>query len=250
MDTQPIASIFWTGGYDSTFRVCQLSRQEVIIQPYYLSEGRPSEENEKQAVRVITEKLRKDPGTKALIQEPIQVSLEERFTDPAVDAAFGVLREQAFMGAQYKRLGAFALKVPGIEMSIHKDDKAVAIIQQFGQLKAVPDVCGESYVLDAEHSTPELVTLFGSLRFPLVNYSKLDMKREYEEMGLAGIIPDTWFCHHPLNGQPCGTCNPCKYTIEEGMSYRLPEEALRRYHRSKSPLTRLSRKAKQLLHLK
>lgn len=247
---RPVVSIFWTGGYDSTFRVCQLSRQEVIIQPYYLSEGRPSEEYEKKAVQVISEKLRNAPGTKALIRKPIQVSLEERFTDPAVEAAFGVLRKQAFMGAQYKRLGAFALKVPGIEMSIHKDDKAVAIIQQFGQLMAVPDVCGASYVLDPAHSKAELVTLFGNLRFPLVNYTKLDMMSEYEKMGLSEIITDTWFCHHPMNGQPCGTCNPCKYTIEEGMSYRLPEEALRRYRRSKSPLTRLTRKAKQLLHIK
>ena len=38
--------IFWTGGYDSTFRVVQLSRMDVVIRPYYLSDNRIAESYE------------------------------------------------------------------------------------------------------------------------------------------------------------------------------------------------------------
>ena len=34
--------VLWTGGFDSTFRVTQLSRMDVEIEPYYLSDGRLS----------------------------------------------------------------------------------------------------------------------------------------------------------------------------------------------------------------
>ena len=58
-------SIFWTGGYDSTFRVVQLSRCEITIQPIYLSDNRKSEKNELMAIEEITSMLKKHPQTKA-----------------------------------------------------------------------------------------------------------------------------------------------------------------------------------------
>lgn len=32
----PLVKILWTGGFDSTLRMAELSRYEVAIQPYYL----------------------------------------------------------------------------------------------------------------------------------------------------------------------------------------------------------------------
>ncbi len=33
----------------------------------------------------------------------------------------------------------------------------------------------------------------------------------------------------PVNGKPCGRCNPCRYTIREGMAERLPRDVVMRY---------------------
>ena len=73
------------------------------------------------------------------------------------------------------------------------------------------------------------------------------MKEEYEKMKLSDIIDDTWFCFNPINGKPCGYCNPCKYTIEEGMSYRFSNEALKRYKKQKKILFRIVGKVKKII---
>jgi hypothetical protein len=53
----------------------------------------------------------------------------------------------------------------------------------------------------------------------------------------------TWFCHRPIRGEPCGVCNPCIYTIQEGLGVRVPASGRRRYRmrvmpRIRSALTR------------
>ena len=42
------------------------------------------------------------------------------------------------------------------------------------------------------------------------------MRTQARQAGFDEIMSLTWFCHRPRHGQPCGTCNPCIYTIEEG----------------------------------
>ena len=63
--------IFWTGGFDSTFRIVQLSRFPIKLQPIYCtgvaSDIRKSEFYELRAIKQISELLRAKPGTKAEI---------------------------------------------------------------------------------------------------------------------------------------------------------------------------------------
>lgn len=73
------------------------------------------------------------------------------------------------------------------------------------------------------------------------------MKDEYEKMKLSDIIDDTWFCFNPINGKPCGYCNPCKYTIEEGMSYRFSKEALKRYKKRDNIFFKFGNKIKNVI---
>ncbi len=90
--------ILWTGGYDSSFRMCQLSRKDVIIQPYYLSDNnRKCEENELNAIRTITEKLRNDKETIAEIKDYIYVPIRERKQDSEVTKAYIDLKKQDYM---------------------------------------------------------------------------------------------------------------------------------------------------------
>jgi hypothetical protein len=39
----------------------------------------------------------------------------------------------------------------------------------------------------------------------------------------------TWFCFTPRGRAPCGLCNPCHFTILEGMGHRLPAAARLRH---------------------
>lgn len=247
MDNQIHVSIFWTGGYDSTFRVCQLSRKNVIITPYYLSDNRASEQMELKAIDLIRDKLINNPNTIAAINPLQYVSKDSRKTDDRITQAFNKLLKQDFMGSQYEWLGVFALEHQGIELSIHKDDKAIALINKHGALKLQEDEYGTYYVVDTSKSSQELITLFGNQRFPLADYTKVQMKQEYISMGLADIIDDTWFCHTPIDEKPCGICNPCRYTIEEGMPERFSEEALMRYKRQNSAFYKCLRKTKNVL---
>ena len=47
-------NVLWTGGLDSTYRVLELSRTDVTIQPYYLAYVNPSTKYEIRAIRQIT----------------------------------------------------------------------------------------------------------------------------------------------------------------------------------------------------
>lgn len=127
-----IVEIFWTGGYDSTFKICQLSKLKISIHPFYMSDKRQSEEYELNAINSIRDKLINNPDTKAKIEPIIYVSTEERITDHDVTQAFKNLLKKDFMGSQYEWLGTFALNHKGIELSIHKDDKAIALINKHG----------------------------------------------------------------------------------------------------------------------
>ncbi|MCR5120576.1 MAG: hypothetical protein K6B44_13265 [Lachnospiraceae bacterium] len=228
---QKIVEILWTGGMDSTFRMCQLSRQDVTIKSYYLSAGkRKSEEYELEAMNSIKERLEKDPATKAVILEPEYVDMSERTKDEALVNSLQAMLKYSHLGDQYIYIGSFSKDHDGIELSIHKDDKALLFINKLGGFYR--DEEGRKR-LKKEGSDENLVKLFGYYSFPITEYSKVDMKKEFVAMGLEDVMNMTWFCHAPINGKPCGKCNPCMYTVEEGMAYRLDSEAMIRYRKQK-----------------
>jgi 7-cyano-7-deazaguanine synthase len=226
--------IFWTGGYDSTFRILQLSMKPVIIQPYYCSDNRKSEKNELTAMAVITKLLSERPTTRAIMKPLIVISATDRIVNEHISSTWMRVRENDFFGTQYDWLARFATAHPGIELSVHKDDKAILLIEKYGKLKLMEDdMAGSYYILDQENSSDDMNTLFGNYRFPLAEYTKEQMKEEYMRENARNIMEETWFCYTPIHGKPCGKCNPCIYSIEEGMRERFSKEALVRYRLKK-----------------
>ena len=43
------------------------------------------------------------------------------------------------------------------------------------------------------------------------------------------IMENIWFCHTPIDGKPCGLCNPCKTKMESNMEFLLPKKSQKRY---------------------
>ncbi|WP_405290604.1 7-cyano-7-deazaguanine synthase [Methanobrevibacter sp.] len=226
--------ILWTGGFDSTFRISQLSRLDIEIQPFYIcNPTRQSKKNELNAIHEMTELFKSMDQTKAKFLPLRIIPMEECHDDESMIQAYRNITKTDFIGNQYIYLCGFSRQHQGIELSVH--DNVIDLIQRNGALKRIDDEdIGVYYVVDQSKTHEDLVTIFKDFSFPLVNCTKKDMRAEYKEYGLSEIMHKTWFCHTPIDDKPCGQCNPCKYTIEEGLYKRFDKRALLRYVKRKS----------------
>ena len=224
-----IVNIFWTGGLDSTYRVVELSRQECVIQPHYITlTGRGTVKNELKAISDITAILNSDKMTKAKIL-PVTIfptgELEE-YAD--IQSAWELLHEtKYFNSTQYSLLARYARqKKLKLEMGI-----------QFSENGSVAEVVNESYLVDCpDHDDVMMIdpvkgtqewasfTLFQDFLFPKSLYHKTK-KEEIEELkslGYGKVLKKVWTCFHPVFGMPCGHCFPCRSAMKEGAGMMVP----------------------------
>lgn len=144
-----------------------------------------------------------------------------------VTDSYNALKEESFMGSQYEWLGWLSKNIGNLELCIHEDDKAHYFIRNY--VSEINDIEGHYYKVDGNKCNKDIVNVFGNYKFPILTYTKLDMMKEAENKNFKDIMMHTWFCFTPIDNEPCGICNPCKYAIEEGMSFRLSKSALRRH---------------------
>lgn len=217
--------MLWTAGWDSTFRVADLlMRQGRVVQPWYaVDRYRRSSDLELATQDVIRAHLAElDTATTQRLLPTRLLRVDEIPAAPAITAAFAALREKQYLGEQYEWLARLAADQQlTLELSIHRDDRAHDV------LVADVEECEGSYRLVQDPSDPAL-ELFRRFRFPLFNTTKLDMQTAAHELGFSEVMELTWFCHTPIRGTACGYCNPCRYTIEEGLGRRIPARTLRR----------------------
>ncbi|MCC5951538.1 MAG: 7-cyano-7-deazaguanine synthase [Acidimicrobiia bacterium] len=153
---------------------------------------------------------------RALAIQTIDVSPED-------ERCYQVIRDRAFLGDQWRWLPAVARAVgpDAIEVSVHQDDNATRIVKDL--VVASGGTGADKYYELASFAGAEERHLFGSFTFPLFEFTKLDMERSAKEAGFIGLMEATWFCHSPTaRGRPCGICNPCEYTKQEGLGRRVP----------------------------
>jgi len=229
---QKTVEIFWTGGFDSTFRVCQLSRFPVTIKPYYLSDDRKSEELELGAIDTVTELIRNRPDALCYLRDVVVIPKDQRSEDKSINEAYKRIRKTHHLGTQYQWLGWFAKTHRGIELSVVGGDHAIELIEERGAFIRNDDpLIGESYIVDKRRTQKDVTRIFRDFSFPLRNTTKVEMHDEYERLGFGDVIELTWFCHRPIEGRPCGQCNPCKSYIEGDLPREFPPEMLERYAR-------------------
>jgi hypothetical protein len=222
MTHQP-ADILWTSGWDSTYRVLDLLlRQHRTVSPHYIVDpGRPSADTELKTI----EKLR--AAIEPRLSDGVTLLPTEVTNRPDIDAdititqAWERLTQKHPLGEQYEWIARYAAmrNLTGLELSVHIDDRAYLFLDQ--RIRTIDDQGHPNVVLEAEPGS-DLDLVFGRLRFPILEISKLDMQREGDDAGFRDIMEMTWFCHNPKRGRPCGMCYPCKFAMEEGMARRLP----------------------------
>lgn len=84
--------------------------------------------------------------------------------------------------------------------------------------------------VDQSQSAETLNLVIGNFRFPIINYTSVDMMNMLHEWGYDDIISKAWFCHTPVHGKPCGVCRPCQQKIEDRMHSLVDDAAMRRYN--------------------
>lgn len=227
-------NILWTGGFDSTFRIVQLSMMEVDIQPYYIFEKRSSERQELNAIALIIKEIENDPKTKCTLLPLKKFSISELDADESVYNAYKRLFAKYTLGSQYEWLSRFSRLVPGIELCVEKSElgRVYNCLQQNGRFIKISEGTVSYYIVDKENSSPDLVKIFGNYHFPhpLFETTKLQMVDIYKQWGFEQVMSQTWFCHTPINNKPCGLCTPCMAAMLEGLSYRLPPKGIKRYN--------------------
>lgn len=229
---QPV-KVFWTGGFDSTYRMIELSGYDVVVQPFYMSDKmRRSEKLEIKAIREITADIERHPQTRAKILPLIIQPVSELNNDPEIIEAFRRLCDISYIGPQYIWLAEFVKTNVGLELCIEMDDSQIGAtfcVRKHGTLKKIKEGDIVYWKLDEENSSRDVMTVFGSLHFPVIEITKLEMLDGYRKMGYAETMAKTWFCHTPVNGEPCGVCSPCKQTIEAGLGFRIPSSGMERH---------------------
>ena len=231
-------SILWTGGLDSTYRVLELSMTDVTIQPYYLASVNPSTQYELRAIKLITEAIIKRPETKCMLLPPIIVQASQINANAEITAAWGILHGLYKLGSQYDWIARFAEQYElTLELGIEKDFKESTILRCLSQCGGYSTL-EDKFVVISDKGTDEARLVFKNMRFPLplFNMTKKDEISQFKKWGADDILNLTWFCYKPVNGKPCGLCDPCKTYIEVGLSSQIPKNRLVLYHfRKKHP---------------
>lgn len=238
-------NVLWTGGLDSTFRMCQLALQNVEINPYYIiDKNRKSTPKELAAIRNITKELRKNNHTKATINPLKIIQQDDIPKNESITNAWQVLKRKYKLGSQYDFLARFAHQLgnEGLELGVTFDPRGKIARTVYGEGAGgnIGDLTDRkdywlakrsdgknvfTYMpIDYDNASSEFKTIFWCLNMPLSLF-QITKPEEYKgilRMSFEKIAELTWFCHTPVLGMPCGQCNPCKDALNEGMEWRLP----------------------------
>ena len=223
-----IVNVLWTGGLDSSCRIAELSVKDVIVQPYYvLDKRRKSLRNEMKAISKISQIIRNKKNTICELRDCIFIDIDTISPNEEITNAFKVLKSKYIIGDQYDWLARLAHeKALDLEVCIENSPRSKAHNAINGECSLIKDERDGVSVLtiDKANSSKEACLVFDYLRFPLSIWemAKTEEVEEMKNLGLGEIVPETWFCHRPVLGKPCGRCNPCKDALNEGMAYRVP----------------------------
>lgn len=217
--------MLWTGGWDSTYRLLDLVLvKKKTVQPYYILDlDRPSSNMEIKTMDKIKNMIiEMDNSASERILETIKVEKDSIPENSEITKAYKRLLETSHLGGQYDWLSRFTImqNLNDLELSVHSDDKAEAFIRE--DVVKRKDGDDEFYELKENYSNPDLF-IFSNFRYPLLKLSKIEMEKNAKKHGFNHIMEETWFCYMPTpSGKPCGWCNPCRYTREEGLGRRVP----------------------------
>lgn len=235
-------NILWTGGWDSTFRLCQLSRMDgVEVQPvYFYKEGvsdRTNWKKEIQAQNTLLPLLRQKEATKACILNPIRLTEKDLPQSKNFDQAFEKWKSSPLMPGQLHFLGKLPLLFPKLEYCIEgptlkrrqqgfKLGKTQVFLEEHGfRFHFRPDGYAD---MDTSQADPELKLLWGGFTFPILGITEMAMVSIIRSWGYEDLFKYTWTCDYG-GEEPCGVCHNCETKWASGMLNFFPPSAIRNH---------------------
>lgn len=219
-----VRKVLWTSGWDSTFRVLySLIVDKVDVEPIYIIDNqRKSTLKELETMIKISSLFNEKYPDLSEKLKPITLINYELKKTKQYENNLKYLRELPIkFGNQYAWLSVPLNKhistLENIEISFQAGSSQTEFLKPYLYKLTTQD---NYLILD---SAPDNIrSLFGKYYFPLINLTKTDMKKISEKLGFYDLMLKTWFCHKPLIGMPCGSCNPCKDArFKYNMKYRL-----------------------------
>ncbi len=223
--------LLWTAGWDSTFRLVELSRMDVTVQPTYMyGDGRKTADIERERQKIILDLLRKRPETKADILPIEEVDINTLPKNQEISDAYHNIIKEYKLGSQYEWIGWYAVIHPGCELCSEKphptgEGYMSSLIKATGGIVPTNDI----HNFRVESRSRDVNLLLGNLFFPIKDKMAIDIARIIKEWGYEDVMSHIWFCHNPIKGEPCGLCRPCAEKMKNGMDFLLPKSAQQRY---------------------
>jgi hypothetical protein len=199
METNHKASkinLFWTGGWDSTYRLLEiLLKDKKIVQTYYIIDpNRPSHELEMNRMDKIRKLIyRKYPSTRDQFLPTIRIELFDIQEDAVIEKAFKEANEKQHLGNQYDWLARFCKQfgIDNMELCVQKLGNP-ALPCRFSPFFENDQNNGELVYKKSLLNEPEYV-LFRRFKFPILHLTKQDMLNAARQNGWLGIMKKTWF---------------------------------------------------------
>jgi len=220
-------NLFWTGGWDSTFRLLWiLLKEREIVQTFYIIDpNRPSHKIEMKRMDQIRKLIYKRyPFTKGQFLPTVSAKVSEIKDDVVIRKAFEEANKKHHLGSQYDWLARFCKQnnIANMELCVQKLGNPEHNCR-FSPFFEMDEISGELVYKKSRSSEPEYI-LFMRFEFPILHITKQDMLKTARQNGWLSIMKKTWFCHQPILGEiPCGKCDPCQQTMgERGMKKRFP----------------------------
>lgn len=208
--------IFWTGGFDSTFRICQMLHDESAeydIQPLYIIDqevdgpngGRRNRREEIKTMNTLRSELRKGfPFSFNRLRPTLYIDkIDYDYRRDYFDSNMRKLMNSGIATrpyTQYRAMAIHTLKYNIIaEVGTEGRDSGAVARHLLPYLR-------DNYYLKDE---PDELKIFKNIRWPLSFLKKSDMLEIAKKEGYSHILKNTFSCWFPINETPCGECNMC-----------------------------------------
>lgn len=220
-----IVYIFWTGGYDSTFRLCQLLIDErKIVQPIYISDiidnlpnkktRRHNHKFEKDAMKKIRLQLNKNyPFTKDSLLKTLDIKKVK--ISKNIENAMKILKSQNRVRRSVCQYGALAQVTKDLDKNIEicVENEPGSMLNKTMNNKLNCRNMNDCVLKNNLNKQDSSLYIFKKLIFSTINYSKKDMLNIANKNGYDNILNLTWSCWYPINKKPCGRCIMCRERI-------------------------------------
>lgn len=209
--------IFWTGGYDSTFRICQALLEKKKIIPVYISYKHLDNQSHKNFKRQSqkNEILAMDNIRKTLIKKYPKLghNLEKTIVVPKlkIDKDIIISMENLYKQRRNHRPLSQYGGLAQVTRDLNKDiEIAVENSKHSTMRNMVKQYIRKSNKGIRLYKPDKDISIFSRFIYPTIHTTKAEMYHIAKKNGFDDILDMTWTCWFPENGKQCGKCTMCR----------------------------------------